>query len=219
MDMMKFKFDQLETIDLEQVTLEEGRYYVSPNGDKLRSVTTLLGELTDTKAAIDAWRARVGEEQANKVMIQAQRRGTAIHDAVEQYLNNSAMWKAKLMPVNLETVNNIIPHLNENVNLIYGIEHRLYSDELQAAGTADLICQWNGINTIVDFKTSKRIKTEDDIENYFLQSSAYAYMMKECYDMDFPQIVIVMAIDHEETRVFVQESAQHIINVKKLFKR
>jgi hypothetical protein len=80
-----------------------------------------------------------------------------------------------------------------------------------------MICQWNGVNTIVDFKTSKRIKQEKDIESYFLQSAAYAYMMKERFDMDFPQIVIVMAIDNEPTRIFQKNAADFMDRLFEVF--
>ena len=215
--MHTFEFDQLETCNLLQLTFPEGRHYVTSDGLKLDSVTTILSERLGSKEAIAKWRERVGDEAADRVMVQAQRRGTAVHDAIEKFIYGDEKWKLKLMPVNKETVNNITPHLIENVNLVYGLEHRLYSTKLKAAGTADMICQWNGVNTIVDFKTSKRIKQEKDIESYFLQSAAYAYMMKERFDMDFPQIVIVMAIDNEPTRIFQKNAADFMDRLFEVF--
>ena len=64
--------------DLEAVTGDKGRFYTDPEGNKYASVTTVLSILSEE--AIQAWRARVGEEEANRISRQASSRGTTVHN-------------------------------------------------------------------------------------------------------------------------------------------
>jgi genome maintenance exonuclease 1 len=119
----------------------------------------------------------------------------------------------------VQTFSSIRSILDTNIGTIYGIEALLYSRLLQAAGTADLLAQYNGVNSIIDFKTSKRIKTEDQIEGYFIQTAAYSIMANEHSGVKFPQIVIIMAVDNEDPIVFVRRSRDYFLRVKEVFIR
>jgi genome maintenance exonuclease 1 len=185
-----FEHDLLTFPKLTRVDGPNGRFYRTPDGD-FKSVTTILSERLD-HSAIDAWKQRVGPEEANRVSQQASRRGTAIHNLAEQYLLNNKDYAKGAMPINVQTFSFIRSILDNNIGTIYGIEALLYSRLLKAAGTADLLAQYNGINSIIDFKTSKRIKTEDQIESYFIQTAAYSLMAAEHSNYNFPQIVILM---------------------------
>jgi hypothetical protein len=96
--------------DLECDTTPEGRFYLSPSGIKYPSVTTVLSCLD--KPGLDAWKARVGEEEAAKILRQAGTRGTAVHLIAENYLNNEETWKEGQMPMNLFTFASIRPILD-----------------------------------------------------------------------------------------------------------
>ena len=89
-------------IELESETTTEGRYYITPSGKRLPSVTTVLGRKLD-KTALLEWKARVGEEEANKISTQAANRGTAIHLIAEKYLLNQDTYPPKTMPANIDT--------------------------------------------------------------------------------------------------------------------
>ena len=121
------------------------------------------------------------------------------------------------MPIPLEKFKTIQPYLDENVDEIYGIELQMYSDQLKTAGTADLICKYNGVPTVLDFKTSRRPKTKDQILNYFMQGTAYSIMVKEHYGMDIEQIVILMAVTDDQPLVFIEPVAQYEKMVRKYF--
>lgn len=191
------------------------RYYQTPAGT-FKSVTTILGEKLD-KSGLITWKERVGEEEAAKVSTQASRRGTAIHNLAEAYLLNKSDWKRGAMPVNLDTFSRIKPILDRNIGSIYGIEVPLYSAKLKAAGTCDLLAGFNGINSIIDFKTSKRIKKEEDIEGYFIQATSYSIMAEELTDLKFPQIVIIMSVDDDESIVFIKSASDYYKRTLEIF--
>lgn len=210
----EFLYNPVDLPDLETEYLDGGRYYKTPAGN-LPSVTTVLGrKLKNT--GIEAWKARVGEQEALKVSTQASRRGTAIHAMCEDYLLGKDHKRGQ-MPFNIDTFNKIRPHLDQNVGSIYGIEVPLWSAKLNTAGRADLLAGWHGINSIVDFKTSKRVKTESDIESYFIQAACYSLMSEELTELKFPQIVIVMSVDHDNTKVFCKKRDDYVDRVLELF--
>ena len=212
-----FKHNLLTFPTITRIDGPDGRYYRTPDGD-FKSVTNILGERLD-HSALDAWKKRIGEIEAKKISQQASRRGTAIHNLAEQYLLNNKDYAKGAMPINVQTFNSIRSILDKNIGTIYGIEALLYSRLLKAAGTADLLAQYNGVNSIVDFKTSKRIKTEDQIESYFIQTSAYSLMAAEHSNYNFPQIVIIMAVDNEDPLVFIKKARDYFPRVKEVFIR
>jgi len=212
-----FEHDLLTFPKLTRVDGPNGRFYRTPDGD-FKSVTTILSERLD-HSAIDAWKQRVGPEEANRVSQQASRRGTAIHNLAEQYLLNNKDYAKGAMPINVQTFSSIRSILDKNIGTIYGIEALLYSRLLQAAGTADLLAEYNGINSIIDFKTSKRIKTEDQIESYFIQTAAYSLMAAEHSNYNFPQIVILMMVDNEDPLIFIKRARDYFPRVKEVFIR
>lgn len=198
-----------------RIEIDGIRHYQTPVGT-FKSVTTILGEKLD-KSGLLAWKERVGEEEAAKVSGIASRRGTAIHNLAESYLMNDPNWKKGAMPVNLDTFSRIRPILDANVGSVYGIEIPLYSAKLKAAGTCDLLAGFQGVNSVIDFKTSKRVKKEEDIEGYFLQATVYSIMAEELTNLKFPQIVIIMSVDDDESLVFVKDRNQYVDRVLEVF--
>lgn len=211
----EFLHSFIDLPDLETTSIDGKRHYITPAGN-LPSVTTVIGERLP-KDGLDAWRARVGEEVANKVMNQAAHRGTAIHSICENYLMNKEYRKG-VMPFDLDTFSRIRPHLDKNVGSVYGIEVPLWSAKLKTAGRADLLAGWCGVNSVIDFKTSKRVKTEDHIEGYFIQATCYSLMAEELTGLKFPQIVVIIAVDHEPTQVFVKRRDLYVDRVLEIFK-
>ena len=184
---------------LVRVDSPSGRQYQTPTGKAYPSVTSVLGILG--KAEIHAWRARVGEEEANRVSSRAARRGTAIHSLCEDYLLNKEVNPG---PFDLEVFNSIKPYLNR-IDNIHCLETQLYSDHLQVAGTADCIAEYNGRLAVIDFKTSKRVKSRDDIHGYFMQTSAYAVMFEERTGIPVDTLVIIMSVDDDNPLIFVEK--------------
>ena len=175
--------------EIEQINESDARYYLTPAGKKYPSVTSVLS--ITSKDQILEWRKRVGEEEANRISRRAAARGTRIHSYCEDYLHNrqvtpdlvdSMIWKS------------MIPEL-EKINNIHFIEKRLWSDRLQVAGTVDVIADFDGVLSIIDFKTSTRVKTIDQISGYFQQASCYSFMAWERVGILAEQLVIIMGCD------------------------
>lgn len=199
-----FTHVQMEHVlpELDSETLSTGRTYVTPEGKKYPSITTVLGELS--KASIIQWRKRVGEEEANKISTQASGRGTAVHKLAEDYLNNDPDWAKGAMPSNLHSFNQIKPILDERVNNIWQQEVPLYSDKLQIAGRVDCIAEMDGVLTIIDFKTSRKTKKTEWIQNYFMQGAFYAAAFLEQTSVAIKQTAIIIAVDGSEPQVFIE---------------
>ena len=184
---------------LNRVTNEDGtRVYQTPTGNKYPSVTTVTGLLK--KQSIIAWRKRVGEEEANRISSTAARRGTRIHSLAEKYLLNESVNPHMF---DIEMWNKFKPILH-NIDNIYALEQALYSDHLEVAGTVDCIAEYNGKMSVIDFKTSKRIKQRDNIHDY-MQCSAYAVAFEEMTKIPVPQIVVLIAVDEEDPLIFVEK--------------
>ncbi|MDA8752494.1 PD-(D/E)XK nuclease family protein [bacterium] len=205
--------------ELEADTTDNGRFYTTPSGEILPSITTVLS--VQNKSGLDAWRKRVGEEEANRVMNQASLRGTAVHQLAEDYVNNEKDWKKGAMPANLFTFNTIKPLLDKHLNNVWIQEAPLYSERLSVAGRVDCIAEWDGVLSIIDYKTSKRPKPRKYVESYFIQEAAYAAMFLERTGVPIKQIVTVIAVDDNEPQVYIEKAIDHLhkfVELRKKFK-
>lgn len=195
--------------DLKSTTFPDGkRYYTLPDGTRLPSVTTVIG--AKKKEAILKWRQKVGEEVANKISKQATSRGTNLHSICEDYLNNKSI--RGVMPDALEMFRSIKPILNR-INNIHYQEQALWSTKIGMAGRVDCIGEFDGKLSVIDFKTSKRIKTKEDIADYFAQCTAYAMMYEEMIGSSIDQLVVIMAVENEEPLLFIEKTEDHLNNL------
>jgi CRISPR/Cas system-associated exonuclease Cas4 (RecB family) len=212
--------------DLGDASVPGTRLYVTPQGNTYPSITTVLS--VRGKEAIYEWRRRVGEEEANRVTRHACARGTAMHTIAEKYLNNEPdIYNKDEMPHVVALFRSIQPVLDNNIGRVVMQECPLYSDHLGIAGRVDLVAEYEGKLSIIDFKTSKRVKTRDEISNYFIQLCAYSIMFEERTGIPVPRTVIIMAVDDSSTPVVFKEKRdswtselQKVIkeyNTKKLF--
>jgi genome maintenance exonuclease 1 len=191
--------------DLQSETTDGKRVYITPEGNRYKSITTVLG--SESKSGIEEWVKRVGEEEANRVKKRAADRGTKLHKLCEDYINNEVtpIKLTQIMPDLKENFVKIKTHIDEHVGRVYAQEQALYSDRLRIAGRVDLICEWKGKLSIVDFKTSTKIKQEQWIENYFLQCTAYALMFHERTGMWIDDIVVLISTEEGEAQVFEKQ--------------
>jgi genome maintenance exonuclease 1 len=192
--------------DLKSETFPDGkRYYTLPDGTKLPSVTTVLG--AQKKASIMAWRKRVGEEKANAISRKASGRGTNVHTLCERYLNNESL--GDIMPDAKEMFVSIKPILNR-INNIHYQEQTLWSTQLGMAGRVDCIAEFDGELSVIDFKTSAKVKSKEDIQDYFQQVTAYALMYEELIISPIDQLVIIMAVENSMPLIFIEKTENHI---------
>lgn len=183
--------------DLDAETLPSGRVYRTPDGD-YPSVTTVLSILSEE--AIAKWRKRVGDEEANRVGGRAAARGTQVHAIIERYLKNEDT--TDYLPHIRQSLENVRPILDRSIGKIFHLEAPLYSRHLGLAGRVDCVAEFDGVPSIIDFKTSKRVKKKENISNYFCQMAAYAIMWEERTGMPIVNTVIVMDVDDNEPLVF-----------------
>ncbi len=193
------------------------RNYVTPSGELYPSITTVLGELT--KASIQKWRERVGETEANKVSGKASRRGTSLHSVCEAYIQNEDGYLEGETPNIVELFKTIEPFF-ERVDNIHGVELALYSDHFGLAGRTDLIAEFDGTLSVIDYKTSNRPKKREWCENYFAQGAFYGVAYEELTSIPVPQVVIIMAVENESSQLFVEKRDDWIDKIweaKKLY--
>ena len=203
-----FDLDLIEFASLNRIDGETARLYETPTGERYPSVTTVLGKMTD-KTALNEWRKRVGDEEANRVSARAASRGTSIHTMCEKYILGEEIDTS--MPHNMMIFRQIKMILDEKVDIVRATECTLFSHHLQIAGTCDLIADYDGRLSIIDYKTSTKRKRKDWIEGYFLQCSLYAYMLWEMTGIGVKDIVVIIGVDDEnEAQVFVERPSRYI---------
>jgi len=198
--LYKKTFIQHEFDKLQRETSPDGkRVYKTPSGRAYPSVTTVTG--LHSAKSIAQWRARVGEEEANRISSRAANRGTRIHSLCESFLRNEV---CEPDIFDRELFQGITPHL-EKIDNIHALEDPLYSDHLEVAGTVDCIAEYEGKLSVIDFKTSSKIKTRDNIHNYFMQTSAYAVAFEERTGIPVGRLVVIMGVDNEDPLIFVEK--------------
>ncbi len=186
------------------------RMYVAPNGQRYPSVTTVIAD--HGKEAILEWRKKVGDEKANEISRKATTRGTGVHKALETYLNNEDTSELNMMPNVKSLFVRMKQELDEKVNNIHCLEDKLYSHNLKLAGTVDCIAEYKGVLSVIDFKTSVRLKKKENIGGYFMQGAAYATMFNEMTNLNIEHVVILIGVDTAnfcQTLIVKSDEIQH----------
>ena len=195
--------------DLEKVTLETGyRYYVDPDGNRLSSVTTILSETSDNPGLLE-WRERVGNRYADAIMVEACNLGTLMHEHLECYVQNIDRPKGNniLRVLSKKMADQIIENGLPKVNEIWGMEKMLYFPGA-FAGTTDLVGLHDGKPAIMDYKSSRKMKTKSKIEDYFCQACAYALAHNFLHGTDIKRGVIFMVDRDCNYKEFILEGEE-----------
>ena len=193
-----------------QENVDGKRVYVAPNGERYPSVTTVIAD--HGKEAILEWRKKVGDEKANEISRKATTRGTSVHKVLEAYLNNEDISGYEMMPNVKSLFVRMKQELDDKVNNIHCLEEKLFSHQLKLAGTVDCIAEYKGVLSVIDFKTSIRLKKKENIGGYFMQGSAYAQMFNEMTGNNIEQVVILIGVDTAnfcQTMIVRGEELQH----------
>jgi len=193
----------IEPIEMVAEMVEGKRVYLTPEGSKFPSVTTVIGNNKKKLAGIARWRKRVGEKAANAKSTRATGRGTKYHSIAEDYFNNTLdLEKYKKYPLPVLMFHQSRGTL-DRINNIYLQEAALYSKHLEIAGRVDCIAEFDGVLSIIDFKTAEEPKREEYLYDYFVQETAYACMLQENYGLSVKQLVTIVACENGETQVKV----------------
>jgi hypothetical protein len=182
-----------------RVEINGKRFYATPDGNKLPSVTTILDKTKpeEKKAALQAWRNRVGAERAQQITTEAANRGTRMHTYLEHYVKHGEMKDRPGNPfavpswVMAQTV--IDQGLTNRVNEFWGYEVPLYFPGVYA-GTTDAAGVHLNEDAILDYKQTNKPKKIEWIEDYFLQLCAYAEAHNEVYGTHIKKGVILMCV-------------------------
>jgi hypothetical protein len=184
-----------------------GRMYIDPTGDKLPSVTTILDRTKsdETKRALEQWKRRMGAKKAEDIKNEAAFRGTLMHGYLERHLKGENPQAGtnyyhkqgyKMAGVILETF--LQPFLDE----FWALECALYYPGLYA-GTSDMIGVYQGQESIIDFKQTNKLKTDDRINDYKVQLAAYLSAHNKIHGTNIKQGVILMCSKDLEPQSWV----------------
>lgn len=179
--------------ELNRVERNGMRFYKTPHGKQYPSITTILGITCpdEKKQSLKNWQDSLGSEKAAAITKAAADRGTNVHLMIERYLKKEDVQLNKFSAEDVNSFTALKLKLNQ-ISDIEGQELPLYSDLLEIAGTCDCIASYKGIPSIIDFKTSSKIKSEKDIFDYKLQCTFYGAAYNELYNADINQGVILM---------------------------
>ena len=202
---MKFEHNpRCFPLDSTAKMVEGKRVYATPNGEFYPSITTVIGNNAKKQAGLAKWRARVGKEKAAAISTRSASRGTAFHSITEDYLNKCLdidQYKDHPLPVIMfEQTKKTL----DRISNIYLQEAALYSDNLEVAGRVDCIAEFDGVLSIIDFKTSAAPKREAYLYDYFVQETAYACCLQELYSITVKQLVTIVACENGETQVVIK---------------
>lgn len=204
-----FNHVQISLPEVTTETINRKRFYVTPEGEKYPSITTVLS--TRKKEGLFEWRKRVGNDVANYVARTSASRGTKVHHMCEDYLNNEfdeEKHRKDFLPFCL--FNQLKDQALCNLNNIYAQEAGLYSDKYKVAGRVDCVAEYKDTLSIIDFKTSTRERSDDWNENYYIQGSAYAEMFEERTEMKIDQVVILVVTEDGTVQEFVKSKQDYL---------
>jgi ATP-dependent exoDNAse (exonuclease V) beta subunit len=212
---MKFNYTTEMSVD----TLATGRTYHTPDGS-YPSITTILGKTSPNQAWLAKWKERVGEEEAARVSKAATDRGTLIHSYAEDHFNNKCIEQTlALEPSTIQTMTrNLIKGVSSGIEEIYGQEQILWSNRYRYAGRTDMVGVWKGNLSIIDFKTSKKPKSETQIRDYYLQCCSYAVAHNELFGTGIKHAVIIITTEAGTYQVFEKALPAFLYELKNRIK-
>ena len=204
--MAKFNFIELDKTILPKTKgmRVDGHRFYNIDGTNYPSVTTVLG-IRKTEQ-LKEWRQKIGEDVAKWEMGRAARRGKSFHTLVEQYIKGETPSIRDVLPLGLFKL--LKPYIDQ-IDNIHLLEAIMYSKKLTIAGQVDCVAEYNGKLSVIDFKTANKERQEDWIENYFLQTTAYAHMYEETFGKPIEQIVILIASEDGTTQAFIKNKADY----------
>ena len=203
--------NKLGDFELEANTIDGVRYYTLPSGKKAPSITSITSFYN--RQTFINWRKKIGEEEANKITKVATDRGTKFHDLVEKYLSNEDVSSLKgVLPSTKARWIAARESLNK-IDNIHALEKPLNSEYFGIAGRVDCIAEYEGELAVIDFKTSKKIKPEKWLQNYFVQETAYACMYYEMTGISVKKIVTLMVADNGDVKVYEKTNKSDYIKL------
>jgi ATP-dependent exoDNAse (exonuclease V) beta subunit len=215
--MFNFVDVDLKVPEVEPVTQDGVRFYPIPGADKYYPSVTSITSFKNAQFFAN-WRNKIGEQEANKITARATQRGTAFHSITEDYIRGSLNIDKYLEnnPLSVRMFQSAKATLNR-IDNIHCLESFLYSHYLGLAGRVDCIAEFDGELAVVDFKTSTQEKSEEHIEHYFVQETAYAAMFLERTGIEVKKIVTLIAVEDGSTQVFQKYNLDDYLQLLKTY--
>lgn len=213
------RFTHLECPDIttiKQVNANGKRHYETPAGP-LVSITTVIHHFTPD--GIKQWRENMGEDVANYIMRTSSIRGTRVHKLVDSFLSNESLANiTREYGVTAVGLFNLMRPALERISNIVAVEKRVYSTDpaIMVAGTTDCVADYEGILSIIDFKTSSKMRDQDTIDSWMIQATFYALAWECLTGQKISQLVIICATEDGQTEVFKSEPSEYVERLKKL---
>jgi hypothetical protein len=211
--MIKLDLSRYEYPDISTITLAGKRFYSITPELAYPSITSILGNTQpeETKTWVDAWKKRVGNDKAEQVRNAAANRGTNVHLMLERHVRGEDIIAKEFPPEHVKIFNSLRASL-ARINSVVGQEVALFSPSFEVAGRCDMVAEYDGELSIVDYKTSTRVKTEADIGDYWLQCAFYALAHNEMYGTNIQKMVILMGVEGKLPLTFKKRiTDEHII--------
>ena len=186
---------------------DHGSRIYDVNGYRLPSVTTILGRTKDQQFLKD-WKAKVGEQEAERIKNVSSSRGTAMHKFLENHITGVGYDDLTAIGQEAKAMANKVIEIGlAPVDEYFGSEVTLYYPGLYA-GSTDLVCLHNGRETVVDFKQANRPKKKEWIEDYYLQIAAYAMAHDYVHESKIEQGIIMVCTPDLYYQEFVVNGAE-----------
>lgn len=187
--------------ELERKKIDGKRRYVTPDGKKLPSVTTILESTKPERdrRALANWRKRVGKEEASRISQEASNVGGLMHKDLERQIKGEGRIEGDniVHRIGKRMSSKVLENIEEDIDEVWGSEVRLFYPELYA-GTTDLVGLWRGRPTIMDFKQANKPKKKEWVTDYFLQGVAYALAHNSIYDTDIKSVAIFICVRNQD---------------------
>jgi hypothetical protein len=189
---------------------DSGRYYVTPEG-KYPSVTTVTG--WEKRKFFAEWRKNNPEEAKRTT-----NRGNKLHSLIEKYINNEKLTNKEIDPFTLDLFLQMKKDV-DRIDNVHALETPLFSKLLKLAGRVDCIAEFDGELSIIDFKGSTKTKRKEDIDNYFMQATAYSIMWKERTGTPIKKLVIMISCEDGGVQIFEADPIDYVSALKKAIEK
>ena len=194
--------------DIESIDTPQGRRYKTPGG-LFPSVTTVTG--WKKRAFFAKWR-RENPEESKRVLS----RGTKLHSLIETYLRNDLTEAAlSLLEQNQSATSEVSLFTAmqtdiDRIGKVFAIEVPLWSNTVGLAGRTDCIGEFDGVPSVIDFKSSNYPKSEDSIQDYFMQATAYSLMWQDRTGHRLRNIAILIGVEDGGCQVFTADPMEYV---------
>jgi genome maintenance exonuclease 1 len=185
-------------------------FYETPKGSLYPSVTTMLKATEDPEKTKSLQEWKDSKPEANYIMREAQLIGTQSHRLIENYLQDMVSPRSEFRLLSMAHFQNLKPLLDKNVDNIHGIELKMWSDKLKLGGMADLVAEYDGRLSIIDYKTKRSNQKKEWLFDYFLQATAYSLMFDELTGKPVKQLVILVSSEKDQVKPFVEYTGDYL---------